>query len=288
MATCYALNFALHDLAQRHGETSDGADTQEIEAKAAALKAMTTAHATRAIQEAREACGGEGYRAENRFALLKADSDIFTTFEGDNTVLLLQAAKSLMSGYQQEFSNLDFFGLLGKLAERVEVRVGEMNPIRRHQNDTRHLLDPDVHAELFRVRERDLLISAARRLTGRLEGGMDSFEAFIEVQDHLLTLANAYAQRLVLESFQAVVESTDEGELKELLGKVCALYALWHIEQDRGWFLEQHYIDATKAKAVRAVVNALLGQLRSHAVSLVNGFGIPDQLLAAPIALNTT
>ena len=288
VATCYALNFALHDLAQRHGEAPDGADTQEVEAQAAALKAMATAHATRAIQEAREACGGEGYRAENRFILLKADSDIFTTFEGDNTVLLLQAAKSLMSGYQQEFSNLDFFGLLGKLAERVEVRVGEMNPIRRHQNDTRHLLSPDVHADLFRDRERDLLISAARRLTGRLESGMDSFEAFIEVQDHLLTLANAYAQRLVLESFQAAVKAADEGELKELLGKVCALYALWHIEQDRGWFLEQHYIDATKAKAIRTEVNALLGQLRSHAVSLVNGFGIPDQLLAAPIAVTAT
>ena len=94
VATCYALNFSLHDLAQRHGETPDGADTQEIEAKAAALKAMTTAHATRAIQEAREACGGEGYRAENRFALLKADSDIFTTFEGDNAVLLLQLPRA--------------------------------------------------------------------------------------------------------------------------------------------------------------------------------------------------
>ena len=286
VATCYALNCALHDLAARYGRTPDGADVQEIEADAAALKAMSTAHATRAIQEAREACGGEGYRAENRFALLKADSDIFTTFEGDNTVLRLQAAKSLMSGYQAEFSNLDFFGLLGKLAERVDVRVGEMNPIRRHQHDTRHLLDPGVHAELFRDRERDLLISAARRLTGRLEGGMDSFEAFIEVQDHLLTLANAYAQRLVLDSFQAVVEAADEGQVKQLLGTVCALYALCHIEQDRGWFLEQHYIDATKAKAIRAEVNALLGQLRPHAVSLVNGFGIPDQLLAAPIAVS--
>ena len=286
VATSYALNFALHDLAEQHGETPEGDDDQEIEARAAALKAMSTAYATRSIQEAREACGGEGYRAENRLALLKADSDIFTTFEGDNTVLLLQAAKSLLSGYQQEFSNLDFFGLVGKLAERVETKVGEINPIKRHQNDTRHLRDPGVHVELFRDRERDLLVSAARRLTGRLEGGMDSFEAFIEVQDHLLTLANAYAQRLVLESFQAAVEAVDEGDVKELLGNVCGLYALWHIEQDRGWFLEQHYIDATKSKAIRTEVNALLGQLRSDAVSLVNGFGIPDQLLAAPIALN--
>ena len=285
VATCYALNFALHDLAQRYGETPEGADVRQIEAEAAALKAMSTAHATRSIQEAREACGGEGYRAENRLAPLKADSDIFTTFEGDNTVLLLQAAKSLLSGYQQEFSHLDFFGLIGKLAERVEVRIGEVNPLKRHQNDTRHLLDPGVHADLFRDRERDLLISAARRLKGRIDGGMDSFEAFIEVQDHLLTLANAYAQRLVLESFQAAVEAEDEGEQKELLGKVCALFALWHIEQDRGWFLEQHYIDATKAKAIRTEVNALLGQLRPVAVPLVDAFGIPDQLLAAPIAV---
>ena len=287
VATCYGLNFVLHDLAQRYGQAREGADVREIEAEAAALKAMSTFHATRSIQEAREACGGEGYRAENRFAFLKADSDIFTTFEGDNTVLLLQAAKSLLSGYQQEFSNLDFFGLLGKLAERVDVRVGEMNPIRRHQNDSRHLLDPGVHAELFRDRERDLLISATRRLVGRLKGGMDSFMAFIEVQDHLVTLANAYAQRLVLKSFQAAVESAKESEVKGLLGKVCALYALWHLEQDRGWFLEQHYIDATKAKAIRTEVNALLGQLRPNAVSLVNGFGIPDQLLAAPIAMYT-
>jgi acyl-CoA oxidase len=286
LATCYALNFALHDLAQRYGERAEGADAQEIEAEAAALKAMSTAHATRSIQEAREACGGEGYRAENRFALLKADSDIFTTFEGDNTVLRLQAAKSLLAGYRQEFSHLDFFGLLGKLAERVEVRLGEVNPITRHQNDTRHLLDPSVHTELFRDRERSLLLSAARRLKGRVDGGMDSFAAFIEVQDHLLTLADAYAQRLVLESFQAVVRDIDGGEERELLGQVCALYALWHIEQDRGWFLEQRYINATKAKAIRTAVNRLLGQLRPHAVSLVDGFGIPDQLLAAPIGLS--
>ena len=285
VATCYGLNFALHDLAARYGRARDGADVREIEAEAAALKAMSIAHATRSIQEAREACGGEGYRADNRFALLKADSDIFTTFEGDNTVLLLQAAKSLLSGYQQEFSNLDFFGLLGKLAERVNVRVGEVNPIKRHQHDSRHLLDPRVQAELFGDRERDLLISAARRLAGRLEGGMDSFAAFIEVQDHLITLANAYAHRLVLESFQAAVEAADEGEVKELLATVCALFALCHIEQERGWFLEQRYIDATKAKAIRTEVNALLGQLRPHAVSLVDGFGIPDQLLAAPIAV---
>jgi acyl-CoA oxidase len=51
----------------------------------AGTKALGTWHATRTIQECREACGGAGYLAVNRFAALKADTDVFTTFEGDNT-----------------------------------------------------------------------------------------------------------------------------------------------------------------------------------------------------------
>jgi acyl-CoA oxidase len=284
VATSYGLNAALHDLAARFQSTPPGADLRSVEAEAAALKAFATAHATRTIQEAREACGGEGYRAVNRLAALKADSDIFTTFEGDNTVLLLQVAKSLLAGYQEEFENLDFFGLLGKLRERIEVRLGDPNLLERRKTSEAHLLDPDFHATLFQARERDLLISAARRLKARIDRGIDSFEAFIEVQDHLLTLARAHAERLVLDRFQSAVASAEE-RAKPLLERLCALYALAHIERDRAWFLEQHYIDAPKAKAVRNEVNALLELLRPEAVALVDAFAIPDELLAAPIAL---
>ncbi|MDX1418415.1 MAG: acyl-CoA dehydrogenase [Rubricoccaceae bacterium] len=285
VAAAYGLTFALHDLAGRFQATPAGADLRAIEAEAAALKALATRHASDSIQESREACGGEGYRYANRLARLRADADIFTTFEGDNTVLLLQVAKSLLSGYKEEFENLDFFGLLGKLRERVEVRIGEPNPLQRRRTGEAHLLDSALHADLFESRERDLLVSAARRLKGRLDAGEDSFDAFIDVQDHLLTLARAHAERVVLDRFQAAVNDAAEGVVKERLERLCALYALWILERDRGWFLEQHYIDAPKAKAIRAEVNALLGRLRPDAVALVDAFGIPDALLAAPIAV---
>ncbi len=89
----------------------------------------------------------------------------------------------------------------------------------------------------------------------------------------------------MLDAFQAAVASVEDGRVKAHLARLCALYALWHVEQDRGWFLEEHYIDAPKAKAIRAQVNELLGLLRPVAVDLVDGFGIPAELLAAPIAL---
>ncbi|MDX1532413.1 MAG: acyl-CoA dehydrogenase, partial [Rhodothermales bacterium] len=148
-----------------------------------------------------------------------------------------------------------------------------------------HLLDPAVHADLFEARERDLLISAARRLKGRIDAGQDSFDAFVEVQDHLLTLARAHAERLVVERFQAAVARVEDEALRQPLDRLAALYALERLEVHRGWYLEEHYFDAPKAKAIRSEVNTLLGQLRPVAVGLVDAFGIPDEVLAAPIAL---
>ena len=38
----------------------------------------------------------QGYRSRNRLGSLKADTDIFLTFEGDNTVLAQQVTRYLM------------------------------------------------------------------------------------------------------------------------------------------------------------------------------------------------
>ncbi len=283
VATSYGLSFALNRLAQDFAALEFGGDTREIEARAAALKTMASWHATSALQEAREACGGEGFRWSARIAHRKADSDIFTTFEGDNTVLQLQVAKGLLAGYRQEFSDMNAWGLARYVRDKAAVRLGEINPLARRNTDRDHLLDPAWHRDLFERRERTLLVQVAARLKRRIDQGMDSFEAFVEVQDHLLTLASAHAERLVLEEFQAAVDAVEDDQRRTLLGLVCALYALEHLERDRGWFLEQNLIDAPVAKAVRTEVNTLLHRLRPVAVELVDAFGIPDELLGSEI-----
>lgn len=301
VAESYGLAFALHALADAFADatrdvpadalpgesaTPGGpteAQTHRLETEAAALKATASWHATRALQEAREACGGEGFRWSSGLPGRKADSDIFTTFEGDNTVLMLQVAKNLLSDYRQEFSDMNLVGMLRYVRERADLRIGELRPSVRLGTDPAHLRDPAFHADLFRRRERALLVSAAARLKSRIDGGMDSFDAFTEVQDHLLHLARAHAERLVLERFQAAVEDAPEGQLRTLLGVLCALYGLWHVERDAGWFQAHGAIEGNVVKAVRAEVNALLGRLRPVAVELVDAFGIPDALLGSSI-----
>ena len=94
LAKTYALHFAQSELIEKFHAVFSGArgrrerDRRELETLAAGMKATSSWHATETIQTCRECCGGAGYMADNRFAALKADTDIFTTFEGDNTVLM--------------------------------------------------------------------------------------------------------------------------------------------------------------------------------------------------------
>src|SRR5690606_9418914 len=90
---------------------------RDLEPLAAGLKAATTWHATHTIQTCREACGGAGYMAENRLVDLRADSDVFTTFEGDNTVLLQLVAKTLLTQYRDDFLAMDTLGTVRHVAE---------------------------------------------------------------------------------------------------------------------------------------------------------------------------
>ena len=64
-----------------------------------------------------------------------------------------------------------------------------------------------------------------------------------------------------------------------------SLYALSTIEAERGWFFEHGRLPAPRAKAMIAEINALCGRLRPAARTLVDAFGVPDEAIAAPIAL---
>ncbi|MBX2963074.1 MAG: acyl-CoA dehydrogenase family protein [Cyclobacteriaceae bacterium] len=283
LATTYALHFSLRYLTERFLNRSEE-EMQEIEALAAGLKAFATWHTTATLQECREACGGKGYLSENRIEILKNDTDIYTTFEGDNTVLMQLVAKSRLTEFRQEFSNMNVFTILNYVADQAKTSITEMNPLIVRNTDEAHLLDPEFQLNAFRYRERDILTSAARRLKRHIDSGMDSFDAFNVSQHHLVEVAFAYVERIILEQFQKVVTETEDRGCKSALKRLCDLFALYHIEQHKGWYLEQGYMEGVKTKAVRKLVNQLCWEIRQDAVPLVDAFNIPESCLAAPIA----
>jgi len=278
LATTFALHFAVRDLEAWAADPGrdDGA---QLEVAAAGLKAYASEHCVSTLQACREACGGRGYLAESRFAELKGDTDVFTTFEGANFVLYQLVAKGLLSRFRDEMGDLTLRRALRYLADRAETALSELNPVATRRTDEEHLLDPAFHEAAMRYREERLLRSAAARIRSRLEAGVDSFTAVTECQDHLVSLARAHVERTLTQHLdEAVVRAPTPG-LSEALRSLAALYALSRIEEDRGWFLESGYLEAGKARAIRTRVGALCGEVREHAEILVEGFGVPDAVL---------
>jgi acyl-CoA oxidase len=307
LAKSYALHFAqlelvelLHDTTPSLAEVAANSGTppedprrRELEARAAGIKAISTWHATRTIQDCREACGGAGYLAENRLPGLKADTDVFTTFEGDNTVLLQLVAKELLTGYRDHFGELDLLGTARFVADQAFDTVIEKVGGRRlmqaildaasRRDEEASLLDRSWHMEMFEYRERHLLETLARRLRRAAEAE-DPFAIFNAAQDHLLSAARAHIDMILLQAFADGAERCEDEALRQVLERLCDLFALSTIEAERGWFQEHGRLTAARSKAVLAEVNQLCEQIRPLALGLTAAFGIPEEAIAAPIA----
>ena len=292
VAQSYALQFAqnqlvatLHD--QETAAVRDMEAQRELEAQAAGLKVVSTWHASAAIQEAREACGGAGYLAENRLVELRADTDVFTTFEGDNHVLLQLVAKHLLTSYNYDIKSMSPFEWVKFAANFAGARVARrtagqqiMQRIldnRQDNSEEGSLFNRGTQAKMFEDREEYLLSSLARRLQRRAKT-MSGFDAFNSVQDHVMHLARAHVDRTVLEAFISGIEGCEDPQAREILDMVCDLYALTVIEADKAFFLEHRLLSTERARAVNNGINERCRNLRLHAQTLVDAFGIPEQL----------
>jgi acyl-CoA oxidase len=301
LAKTFALHFAQQDLTAKFHRVfseSDVSDRErrQLESLAAGTKAIATWHSLATIQACRESCGGAGYMAENRFAALKADIDIFTTFEGDNTVLILLAARGLLTDYAHDFGGLSPAAMVtfvaGQAVENVVNRlfarklgqvIADAVPSRDGADNWQ---EREEQLELFRWRQGHLVAAVANRFRRGLSEGYDPFEVFRAVADHAADAARSYIDTCALEAFSAAVEECEEPQTKRALNLVCDLYALHTIESEKGFYQEHGRLNALRCKAITKEVNRLCNKVMAHSELLVDAFGIPDEILHAPIGLH--
>lgn len=275
-------------------EADDDHDRRELEARAAGLKAVQTRHATDTLQVCREACGGAGYMSVNRLGALKNDTDVFTTFEGDNTVLLQLTAKALLTRYQTEVADLEPVGLAMFAARQVTgaviERVGGSGLVQRliarsRTHEDSPLADRGGQLVLIEDRERHLIDTLAQRMrSAPKDDPVAAARVVNNCQDHMLAAAEAHVERIALESLVEAIDEVDEPDTRQVLDLVCDLFVHDLLFRERAWYLEHGRISSGQSKDVVRRRAELCAQLRPHVGELVEAFAIPDEWLTNDLA----
>jgi acyl-CoA oxidase len=277
------------------GEHDTDESRQELENFAAAAKAEATWHALDTIQECREACGGAGFLAENRFGQLHADLDVYATFEGDNTVLLQLVGKRLLTEYGRTLKQAGPAGaarIVGGQAVSAAAASAGLTALAQRVVDggtgagaARSLREPAVQERILRDRVELAVAEIAPALRPSPGVSAEAMAArFGEHQHALIDAARAEARLRQWQAFTRAVERETHAPTKALLALVRDVFALTTIERDLGWYLVRRRLSISRAKAVTRLLDALVRRMRPHAVDLVEAFGYEQGHLRAAIA----
>ncbi|MGL4339635.1 MAG: acyl-CoA dehydrogenase [Rhodoglobus sp.] len=302
LATTYAMSFAHEVFLAKFDDVFSGAhdtdaDRQDLETLAAALKPLSTWAALDILQESREACGGQGFLVENRLTSLRADLDIYATFEGDNNVLLQLVAKRLLADYSRKFVHADAGAMAQFVVDQVNEAAINRTGLRSFAQSMRdfgstarsvgYIRDADSQRQLLTDRVQTMVAEIAGRLRNVAKlPQAESAALFNSNQNALIEAARAHGELLQWEAFTDGVEAiTDEGT-KQVLTWLRDLFGLGLIEKNAAWYLIHGRISGQRAQAVTAYIDdRLLPRLRQQALSLVAAFEFSPEHIGAPIAL---
>lgn len=302
LANAYAMTFAQDELLNIFHDVFSGArdteeERQDLETLAAALKPYASWSALDIVQAAREACGGQGYLAENRLSTLHGDLDVYVTFEGDNTVLLQLVAKRLLGDYAQQFKGADFGTMAGYLADQVGDAAFNRSGLRRLAQNVAdfgstarsigYVRSTASQRQLLTDRVHSMVAEVADHLKHSSKLPPEEAAALMNKhQSALIDAAWAHAELVVWEAFTHAVDRLDEGPNKQVMRWLRDLHGFTLIEKHRDWYLMKGRLSAHRAEAITDYINhRLLPRLRPHALDLVDSFGLTEDLIRAPIAV---
>ncbi|HEY0118026.1 MAG TPA: acyl-CoA dehydrogenase [Cellulomonas sp.] len=295
-ATAYAheeLLAAFDDVFSGRGDTPDA--REDLETLAATLKPTSSWHALRTLQVCREASGGAGFLAENRIVGLRADLDVYATFEGDNTVLYQLVAKRLLSDYatavkaggRTEVARL----VAGRAADvalhrtpliRAAQTLVDAGDARRSVNSLR---DEATQRELLTERVEAMVADLAAALAPARRMAPGPAAVLLESHQHeMVEVARAHAERVQWDAFTRALATVPDPGTRQVLTWVRDLFGLTLIDRHLAWYLVNGRMSAGRARTVSSYRDRLLTRLRPHAQDLVDAFGFSPDELGAPIA----
>ena len=272
LATMYALHFAGNRMTQLYEASRDmrAYDTlAELHATSCGLKALATKLAVEGLEICRRACGGHGYSSFSGIGSWYADCLPAMTWEGDNFVIVQQAAR-----YVLKCARAVLKGDVTK-NDTTDILVGYVE--QKNDHIPFDIVDGDGKqlVQSFAWRAAHLAFEALKQK----DENKRSWNSLLVDFWHLSTALSEY---LIIKYFySALCSHRDRGNLPaetlNVLEKLFRLLALHTIENRALDFLRTNAVDLAQIDRARnEQIPLLMAHIRPHAVKLVDAWMFPD------------
>ncbi|XP_059764212.1 peroxisomal acyl-coenzyme A oxidase 1 isoform X3 [Balaenoptera ricei] len=285
LATAYAFQFVgayMKETYHRINEDisqGDLSELPELHALAAGLKAFTSWTTNTGIEACRMACGGHGYSHCSGLPNIYVNFTPTCTFEGENTVMMLQTARFLMKSYDQVHSGKLVCGMVSYLndlpSQHIQPQQVAVWPTVVDINS------PDSLTEAYKLRAARLVEIAAKNLQTEVIHRKSKEVAWNLTSVDLVQASEAHCHYVAVKLFSEKLLQIQEKSIQAVLRNLCLLYSLYGISRNAGDFLQGSIMTESQITQVNERIKELLTVIRPDAVALVDAFDFQDVTLGS-------
>lgn len=237
MADCYAMAFSFKKTYDMFLENldrcakSDFSILQDLHGLLSAHKSVSTATTLFGMEKIRQSCGGHGFSSYSGLVGRLKMWYPYSTFEGENTIMLLQTARYLIKKFRKSVR-----------PESKNILPAQCEYLRDHHlllsskctsEHMREFLLLEPLRKMMRFTACFRVVKAANQLEDAVKiKKMHPKEAFDTAAGALLCdAATSHIHYYIFNSFFERIITVNDESTREVLSKLCALYALSRITE---------------------------------------------------------
>ncbi|KAL7736955.1 hypothetical protein ACLKA6_008816 [Drosophila palustris] len=282
IATSVAYRLAYDYLWDLFNVTSSGIDKgnydnlPELHSLSCALKVLSSIDGNAGIERCRLACGGHGYLNSTNLGNLYVNLTAACTYEGENTVLLLQIGRFLMKSWRAAQKGAPLAPTVSYFAEI------QRNPEFGEWTGSWENL---VKAMQFAAAKKTEL--AFQSLSKRIANGESEEEAANHTGIELTQAAEIHGRAFVFHSFLNEIvgpkSKTRSSALNRVLEQLLELYLVNVTLKNLSDILRFINLSGSDLSKLQTRLETALTKLRPDAVAIVDGFDFSDRQLNSTI-----
>ncbi|XP_018576010.1 probable peroxisomal acyl-coenzyme A oxidase 1, partial [Anoplophora glabripennis] len=278
ISMCFAFQFAGSWLWNTYNTVNEELkfgqldNLSELHAVSCVLKAVSSADAAEGVETLRLACGGHGYMTSSNLPNIYGLVTAVCTYEGENTVLLLQTARFLIKAWQNKTN-------MGKspTLKYLEMPLEENIPFERSVNWIISTLQQTVVSKINLVNH---------HINERVKNGETYEDAWNNTSIELAAVAVLHGRTFIVETYSNTVSDFQKKvspELRTVLQQLLELYAVYTILRSTGDVLRFTGTSRKDIEVIQLWLEELLASIRPNAVGIVDGFDMRDEILSSTL-----